>query len=146
MQAALARGVPVGSGGSRLLRGNHPEHEALEAEAAALFGSRGALYFSSGYAANVALLATLPQRGDLIVHDALIHASAHEGMRLGRCARVSVPHNDADAFERAIARLAPRRRHAAVPGSRSKASTAWTATVRRSTLWPRSPTGTTRCC
>ncbi|WP_256364151.1 8-amino-7-oxononanoate synthase [Brevundimonas sp. LM2] len=96
---ALARGVPVGSGGSRLLRGNHPEHEALEAEAAAVFGSAAALYFSSGYAANAALLATLPQRGDLIVHDALIHASAHEGMRLGRAEAVSVPHNDADAFE-----------------------------------------------
>ena len=38
VQAALDRGVPVGSGGSRLLRGNHPEHEALEAEAALFFG------------------------------------------------------------------------------------------------------------
>jgi 8-amino-7-oxononanoate synthase len=100
---ALDRGVPVGSGGSRLLRGNHPEHEALEAEAAALFGSEAALYFSSGYAANAALLATLPQRGDLVVHDALIHASAHEGMRLGRAETVSAAHNDAGAIETAIA-------------------------------------------
>ncbi len=99
---ALERGVPVGSGGSRLLRGNHPEHEALEAEAAALFESEAALYFSSGYAANAALLATLPQRGDLIVHDALVHASAHEGMKLGRAETVSVSHNDADAVETAI--------------------------------------------
>ena len=37
MRAALDRGVPVGSGGSRLLRGNHAEHEALEAEAANFF-------------------------------------------------------------------------------------------------------------
>lgn len=100
---ALGRGVPVGSGGSRLLRGNHPEHEALEAEAATLFGSAAALYFSSGYAANAALLATLPQRGDLVVHDALIHASAHEGMRLGRAQTMSVAHNEAGAFETAIA-------------------------------------------
>lgn len=99
---ALERGVPVGSGGSRLLRGNHPEHEALEAEAAALFGAEAALYFSSGYAANAALLATLPQRGDLIVHDALVHASAHEGMRLGRAETVSAAHNDAGAVEAAI--------------------------------------------
>ncbi len=42
---ALARGVAVGAGGSRLLRGNHPEHEALEEEAAAFFGSETALYF-----------------------------------------------------------------------------------------------------
>ncbi|MEG3149165.1 8-amino-7-oxononanoate synthase [Sphingomonas sp. ZT3P38] len=100
---AAARGVPVGSGGSRLLRGNHAEHEALEAEAALFFGAEAALFFSSGYAANATLFATLPQRGDLIVHDALIHASAHEGMRLGRAERLSVAHNDADAFANAIA-------------------------------------------
>lgn len=102
--AALARGVPVGSGGSRLLRGNHPEHEALEAEAARFFGCEAALYFSTGYAANSALLSTLPQRGDLVVADALIHASAHEGLRLGRAGYVVAAHSDADAFADAIAR------------------------------------------
>lgn len=101
--AALARGVAIGSGGSRLLRGNDPEHEALEAEAAAFFGSETALFFSSGYAANTALLSTLPQRGDLVVHDALVHASAHEGMRLGRAEHVATPHNDAGAIDEAIA-------------------------------------------
>lgn len=100
--AALARGVAIGSGGSRLLRGNDPEHAALEAEAAAFFGNEAALYFSSGFAANVALFATLPQRGDLIVHDALIHASAHEGMRLGRATPVATPHNDVGAIDDAI--------------------------------------------
>jgi 8-amino-7-oxononanoate synthase len=99
VQAALERGVPVGSGGSRLLRGNHEEHEALEAEAAAFFGCARTLYFSSGFAANSALLSTLPQRGDLIIHDELIHASALEGMRLGRAEYVAVRHNDANAFE-----------------------------------------------
>jgi 8-amino-7-oxononanoate synthase len=101
--AALARGVPTGSGGSRLLRGNDPEHEALEAEAAAWAGSETALFLGSGYAANVALLATLPQTGDLIVHDALIHASMHEGLRLSRASAIAVPHNDADAFAEACA-------------------------------------------
>ena len=99
---ALARGVPIGSGGSRLLRGNDPEHEALEIEAAEFFGSESALYFSSGFAANSALLSTLPQRGDLVAHDALIHASAHEGMRLGRASHISAPHNDATAMADAI--------------------------------------------
>ncbi len=102
--AALARGVPVGSGGSRLLRGNHPEHEALEAEAAAFFGCERALWFSSGFAANEALFSTLPQRGDLVVHDELIHASAHEGLRIGRAERASFAHNRADACEAAIRR------------------------------------------
>jgi 8-amino-7-oxononanoate synthase len=101
---ALARGVPIGAGGSRLLRGNHEEHEALEAEAAAWFGSDAALYFSTGFAANGGLFAALPGADDLVVHDELIHASAHDGMRLGRAARVSAKHNDADAFADAIAR------------------------------------------
>ncbi|WP_267388728.1 8-amino-7-oxononanoate synthase [Sphingomonas sp. GC_Shp_3] len=99
---ALARGVSVGSGGSRLLRGNDPEHDALEAEAAAFFGCEATLWFSSGYAANAALLGTLPQRGDLVVHDALIHASAHEGMRLGRGEAVAAAHNNAGSFDDAI--------------------------------------------
>jgi 8-amino-7-oxononanoate synthase len=101
---ALARGVPVGSGGSRLLRGNHPEHEALECEAAAYFGAESALYFGGGYVANFAIFSTLPQRGDLVVHDELIHASVHEGVRRGRAEFVGVPHNNIDAFDAAIVR------------------------------------------
>jgi 8-amino-7-oxononanoate synthase len=101
---ALARGVPVGSGGSRLLRGNHPEHEALETEAAAYFGAETALYFGGGYVANFAIFSTLPQSGDLVVHDELIHASVHEGLRRGRADFVRVPHNDVDAFDAAIVR------------------------------------------
>lgn len=102
VEQAIARGVALGSGGSRLLRGNDPEHEALEAEAAAFFGAEAALYFSTGYAANAALLSTLPQHGDLIVHDALVHASAHEGMRLGRAGTIAAPHNEAQGFDDAI--------------------------------------------
>ncbi len=101
---ALARGVPIGSGGSRLLRGNHPEHEALESEAAAYFGAETALYFGGGYVANFAIFSTLPQRGDLVVHDELIHASVHEGLRRGRAEYVSAPHNNVEAFDAAIVR------------------------------------------
>ena len=101
---ALARGVPVGAGASRLLRGNHTEHEALEAEAARLFGAETALFFASGFLANAAIFATLPQRGDVVVHDELVHASAHDGLRMGRAEPVSVRHNDANAFDEAIAR------------------------------------------
>lgn len=102
IREALERGVPTGSGGSRLLRGNHPEHELLEEEAARFFGSEAALFFSSGFAANAALFATLPQRGDLVVHDALVHASAHEGMRLGRAECIAAAHNDPEAFRNTI--------------------------------------------
>jgi len=101
---ALARGVPVGSGGSRLLRGNHPEHVALEQTAAAFFGVESALYFGSGYAANLTLFATAPQRGDLVVHDEWIHASIHDGMRRGRAATVAARHNDLQSIDDEIRR------------------------------------------
>jgi 8-amino-7-oxononanoate synthase len=94
--------VPVGAGGSRLLRGNHSEHELLEAEAASFFGAERVLYFGSGYAANVALFSTLPRRDDLIVYDQLMHASAHEGISASRAKAVAVPHNNPEAFEQVI--------------------------------------------
>ncbi len=102
IMAAMERGVPPGAGGSRLLRGNHSEHEALEVEAAEFFGAERVLYFGSGYVANSALFSTLPRREDLIVHDALIHASAHEGIAASKAASVSAEHNDANAFDEAI--------------------------------------------
>jgi 8-amino-7-oxononanoate synthase len=104
LTAGIERGLPAGSGGSRLLRGNHDEHEALEAHAARHYGSEAALFFPTGFAANAALFAALPQRGDLIVHDELIHASAHDGMKLGRAGHVAAAHNNAQAFDDIIAR------------------------------------------
>ncbi|WP_445192610.1 8-amino-7-oxononanoate synthase [Sphingomonas sp. Tas61C01] len=101
--AAIARGVPIGSGGSRLLRGNCEEHALLEEEAARFFGAESALFMGAGYGANALLFSTLPQRGDLVLHDALIHASAHEGIRLGRAESQAFAHNDVDAAADAIA-------------------------------------------
>lgn len=100
---AIARGVPVGSGGSRLLRGNAPEHEGLEAKAAAFFRTQAALFVANGFVGNLALLATLPQRGDLIVADELIHASAHDGFRMSKATAVFARHNDVQSFADLIA-------------------------------------------
>lgn len=99
---ALDRGVAVGAGGSRLLRGNDPEHEALETEAARVFGAESCLYFGGGFLANYALFSTLPARGDLVVHDTLIHASVLDGVRAGKAAVASAAHNDVGAFDDAI--------------------------------------------
>ena len=104
VQAALDRGVAVGAGGSRLLRGNDPEHEALEDDARRMFGAESCLYFGGGFVANYALFSTLPARGDLVVHDALIHASVIDGMRAGKAATAAAAHNDAASFEDAIRR------------------------------------------
>ncbi|MES0170575.1 8-amino-7-oxononanoate synthase [Mesorhizobium sp. M0027] len=102
--AAIARGTPVGATGSRLLRGNAPEHEELEADAAAFFGAECALFFGSGYVANFALLTALPQKGDLLVLDELVHASMHEGAQASRAQFLLAAHNDVDAVEDAITR------------------------------------------
>ena len=101
---AVSRAVPIGSGGSRLLRGNHPEHQALERAAADFFGAQSALYFGSGYAANQTLFSTAPQRGDLVVHDEWIHASVHDGMRRGRAETVAAHHNDSQSIDDEIQR------------------------------------------
>lgn len=103
LQRALEAGVPVGAAGSRLLRGNCDSHEALEAEAAAFFGSESALMFAGGYPANVALLGTLPQTGDLLLLDGLSHASSSEGARLGRAQVARFRHNDAGHAREVIA-------------------------------------------
>ena len=105
VRRALDAGTPVGAGGSRLLRGNAEEHERLEAFAADFFHAERTLYFGGGYVANFAALTTLPQKGDLLVMDKLVHASAHEGARVGRALAVTARHNDVDAFDDEIRRF-----------------------------------------
>jgi 8-amino-7-oxononanoate synthase len=100
--AALEAGTPIGAGGSRLLRGNCAEHESLEADAAKFFGAEAAIFFSNGYVANFAVLTTLPQRGDLLVLDSLVHASIHEGARAGRADIRENQHNDSQSVEDTI--------------------------------------------
>lgn len=99
---AIASGVPIGSGGSRLLRGNHAEHEALEIAAAHHYRSEAALFFPTGFAANAAFFATVPQRGDLILYDHAIHASVHDGLKLTRAETRPARHNDVTDFSAQI--------------------------------------------
>jgi 8-amino-7-oxononanoate synthase len=109
LAADLAPSAPSGSGASRLIAGERDEHGRLERAFARWLGTEEALAFSSGYAANVGALAALASAGDLIVSDALNHASLIDGARLSR-ARVSiVPHGDLDAIAQALAdRAEPR--------------------------------------
>ena len=89
----------AGSTGSRLLRGEREATARLEVRFAAFKGTERALYFSSGYLANLAVVATFAEPGDLIISDALNHASLIDGIRLARAARVILPHADAGALE-----------------------------------------------
>ncbi len=102
VQQALKEGIALGAGGSRLLRGNHHEHQQLESDAASLFGCEKTLYLSSGYSANFALFTTLPKKQDLIVYDALSHASIREGVFTTQSKSVKARHNDPNAVEHAI--------------------------------------------
>jgi 8-amino-7-oxononanoate synthase len=102
LASRLAPRVAVGAGASRLISGNHEAHRRLEEALARWLGCEAALVFSSGYAANVGTIAALATADDLIVSDALNHASIIDGARLSRARIVVTPHNDVDAIERAL--------------------------------------------
>lgn len=101
--AAAAAREGCGSTGSRLLRGHRASFAALERRFAAFKRTERSLYFSSGYLANLAVLATLPEAGDVIYSDARNHASLIDGMRLSRARRVVVPHGDVAELARRLA-------------------------------------------
>jgi glycine C-acetyltransferase len=106
-----ARDHGCASGGSRLINGNLDLHEALEAELAGFLGCEAALAFATGYMANVGVIPALVGQGDLVLSDALAHASIVDGCRLSRAEVRVVPHGDLDALEAALrAHAAPRRR------------------------------------
>jgi len=88
-----------GSTGSRLLSGNLQYAEDLEKTIAAHHQYQAGLLFNSGYDANLGLLSSLAQRGDTIILDELIHASAIDGARLSYANRYSFKHNDTDSLE-----------------------------------------------
>ncbi|CAO1632304.1 unnamed protein product [Parajaminaea phylloscopi] len=90
-----------GSTGSRLLDGNNGqgETELLEERLCDFFGAPSALLCPSGWEANVSVFSTLPQKGDVVLYDSLIHASVHDGMRRARAKCVEFRHNDAREFE-----------------------------------------------
>ncbi|TRM63086.1 pyridoxal phosphate-dependent transferase [Schizophyllum amplum] len=94
----------LGAGGSRLLV-NGTAHSTLEERAARLWRgdqapSAGvALFFNSGFDANAGFFACVPQPGDVLVYDAHIHASVHDGARVARvAARYAFAHNDVKAL------------------------------------------------
>jgi 8-amino-7-oxononanoate synthase len=88
-----------GSGGSRLLSGNHIFTEETEKAIAVFHHAAAGLIFNSGYDANIGLVSSLAQRGDTIISDELIHASLIDGARLSHANRYTFKHNDLDQLE-----------------------------------------------
>ncbi len=101
--------VAAGSGASRMIAGEHPAHSKLERTLADWLGVEQTLLFTSGYAANVGVLSALVGRGDLVVSDALNHASIIDGLRLARAEVAVVPHLDVAAIEAVLSKPRPGR-------------------------------------
>jgi 8-amino-7-oxononanoate synthase len=100
--SALAAGIPVASNGSRLLSGNSQIWEQLEFEIARFMRAEAALYFNSGYSANVGVLSALIRPGDVVFSDAANHASIIDGLRLSGARKVIFPHLDMHFLEREL--------------------------------------------
>lgn len=103
--AALAEGAQrygAGSGGSHLLGGHSRAHAQLEDDLAAFVGGfvddARALYFSTGYMANLAVVTALAGRGTTLFSDSLNHASLIDGARLSRADIQIYPHADVEAL------------------------------------------------
>ncbi|GIX29922.1 MAG: 8-amino-7-oxononanoate synthase [Porticoccaceae bacterium] len=101
--AEAARRVGVGAGASHLIAGHHREHQALEEALAAFTGRERALLYSSGFQANLGVIAALAGAGDLVVEDRLNHASLLDGALLARARLRRYPHRDAAAAGRLLA-------------------------------------------
>jgi 8-amino-7-oxononanoate synthase len=100
---AVERGG-VGSTGSRLLRGDRESFAEIERRFAAFKGAERALYFSSGYLANLAVLSTFAEGGDVILSDARNHASLIDAGRLSSARRIVFPHKDVAALAQLLSR------------------------------------------
>src|SRR5580698_7058708 len=85
--------------GSRLLSGHTRDWDSLEQEFAEFAGTEAALYFGSGYAANIGLLTSVLRKSDLVFSDELNHASLIDGIRLSGARKVIYPHLDLNALE-----------------------------------------------
>ncbi|WP_298547455.1 pyridoxal phosphate-dependent aminotransferase family protein [uncultured Aquimarina sp.] len=93
-----------GATGSRLLSGNHELYSITEEILANFHNSESALIFNSGYDANVGFFSSVPQRGDIILYDELIHASIRDGITMSNAKSYKFKHNDLVDVSRHIER------------------------------------------
>jgi len=104
--AALQEGAAkfgAGAGASHLLSGHLTPHHQLELRLAAFTRLPRALYFSTGYMANLGIIPALAGRGDAIFSDTLNHASLIDGARLSRAEIVRFAHRDCTALATSLA-------------------------------------------
>ncbi|KAG9401332.1 5-aminolevulinate synthase, nonspecific, mitochondrial [Aphanomyces cochlioides] len=100
-----------GSTGSRLISGHSKVHAEVEDELATFYGAESALVFNSGYVANMSVMSSVPQSGDVVLYDALVHNSCREGLRLCRATCQSFHHNDLQHLEQLLRSHKPKARN-----------------------------------
>jgi 8-amino-7-oxononanoate synthase len=105
-QAARTEGT--GTTGSRVANGSYAAHVQLERELADFFNRRSVIVFSTGYVANLGMLATLTGPGDVLLIDADSHASIYDGCRLSGAEILRFRHNDAADLDKRLRRLGDR--------------------------------------
>jgi len=98
----------TGTTGSRMANGTYAGHVALERELADFFGRKKAIVFSTGYAANLGMLATLAGPRDFILIDSDCHASIYDGCRLSGAQFMIFKHNDPADLDKRLRRLGDR--------------------------------------
>jgi 8-amino-7-oxononanoate synthase len=115
-QAAAAR-WGVGAGASRLVVGHLALHEEVETELAAFKGTEAAVVFSTGYMANVGVIAALMGPGDVIYSDRLNHASIMDGIKLSGAVLKRYPHRDLNRLEKILQQPSPGKRRLLITDS-----------------------------
>ena len=96
----------LGAAGSRSQYGNYDYLNEVEQEIADFHGAESAYITATGFLANVAALSGVPQPGDAIVYDELVHASCHEGFHLSLAEhKLFFRHNDPDALREVLIKL-----------------------------------------
>ena len=101
---AVRNAGKVGGTGSRLLSGQTEEWQELEDEFANFAGTESALFFTTGYSANLGLLSSIVGKDDVVFSDERNHASLIDGMRLSGARKVIYPHLNLNALEDALRR------------------------------------------
>ncbi|WP_422106914.1 aminotransferase class I/II-fold pyridoxal phosphate-dependent enzyme [Winogradskyella sp.] len=94
-----------GATGSRLLSGNHQLYTEVETQLCAIHNSKTVLICNSGYDANIGLLSSIPQRGDIILYDELVHASIRDGITMSNAKSYKFKHNDLEDLAEMLKRV-----------------------------------------
>jgi 8-amino-7-oxononanoate synthase len=93
----------AGTTGSRVLNGTLDLHADVERRLARFFRRDAAVFFTSGYMANLGVIAGLAGRGDVVVVDRRAHASIVDGAKLAYADVKRFRHNDVTDLRRVLA-------------------------------------------